>query len=166
MEAHRLNGTWEFVKLPPGKHAIRSRWFIKVKHNADGSLDRYKVRLVAKGYSQQPGFDFKETFAPTVRYSTIGQASCSLTTMSSANSFAALSAPSLAPPFGESSSLVGSKHPYSALSSPLMAPSPCPVDQSSLEAIDRYSVFNILNIFHHCWFISCNHLIANVLSAT
>ena len=71
MEAHRLNGTWEIVKLPPGKRAIGSRWFMKVKTNADGSLDRYKARMVAKGYSQRPGFDFKETFAPTVRYSTI-----------------------------------------------------------------------------------------------
>src|SRR6266702_3104608 len=71
MEAHRLNGTWEIVKLPPSRCAIGSRWFMKVKHNADGSLDRYKSRLVAKGYSQRPGFDFKETFAPTVRYSTI-----------------------------------------------------------------------------------------------
>jgi len=71
MEAHGLNGTWEIVKLPPGKHAIGSRWFMKVKHNADGSLDHYKARLVAKGYSQCSGFDFKKTFAPTVRYSTI-----------------------------------------------------------------------------------------------
>jgi hypothetical protein len=71
MEAHRLNGTWEIVKLPPGKCATGSRWFMKVKHNADGSLDCYKARLVAKGYSQCPGFDFKETFAPTVCYSTI-----------------------------------------------------------------------------------------------
>jgi hypothetical protein len=71
MEAHRVNGTWEVVKLPPGKCAIGSRWFLKVKYNADGSLDSYKARLVAKGYSQRPGFDFKETFAPTVCYSTV-----------------------------------------------------------------------------------------------
>ena len=51
MEAHWLNGTWEVVKLPPGKHAIGSRWFLKVKFNADGSLDRYMARLVTKGYS-------------------------------------------------------------------------------------------------------------------
>ena len=50
MEAHSVNGTWEIVKLPPGKHAIGSRWFLKVKHNADSSLDHYKARLVAKGY--------------------------------------------------------------------------------------------------------------------
>ena len=71
MEAHKVNGTWEIVKLPPGKHAIGSRWFLKVKRNADGSLDCYKGRVVAKGYSQCPGFNFKETFAPTVCYSTI-----------------------------------------------------------------------------------------------
>ena len=71
MDAHTANGTWEIVKLPPGKRAIGSRWHMKVKRNADGSLDCYKARLVAKGYSQHPGFDFKETFAPTVRYATI-----------------------------------------------------------------------------------------------
>jgi hypothetical protein len=38
---------------------------------ADGSLECYKARLVTKGYSQHPGFDFKETFAPTIRYATI-----------------------------------------------------------------------------------------------
>jgi Reverse transcriptase (RNA-dependent DNA polymerase) len=71
MEAHQVNGTWEVVKLPAGKREIGSRWFLKVKYNADGSLEHYKARLVAKGYSQCPGFDFKETFAPTVRYATI-----------------------------------------------------------------------------------------------
>ena len=48
-----------------------SRWFLKVKCNANGSLDCYKGWVITKGYSQHPGFDFKETFALTVRYSTI-----------------------------------------------------------------------------------------------
>ena len=65
MEAHRVNGTWDVVKLPPGKCAIGSRWFMKVKHNADGSLDRYKARLVAKGYSQRPGIHVA-TFRPVM----------------------------------------------------------------------------------------------------
>ena len=51
MEAHRVNDTWQIVKLPPGKHAIGSGWFLKVKHNADGSLDPYKARFVAQGYT-------------------------------------------------------------------------------------------------------------------
>jgi hypothetical protein len=69
MEAHRVNGTWEIVKLPPGKKAIGSRWFMKIKRNADGSTECYKARFVAKGYSQCPGFDYAETLAPTARYS-------------------------------------------------------------------------------------------------
>jgi hypothetical protein len=44
---------------------------MKVKFNADSSLDCYKARMVAKGYFQCPGFDFKKTFTSTVRYSTI-----------------------------------------------------------------------------------------------
>ena len=47
MEAHRL-GTWEIVNSPPGKHAIGSRWFMKVKRNADGSLDHYKARRLPR----------------------------------------------------------------------------------------------------------------------
>jgi Reverse transcriptase (RNA-dependent DNA polymerase) len=58
-------------QVAPWEAAIGSRWFFKVKYNADGSLECYKVRLVAKGYFQCSGFDFKKTFAPTVCYSTI-----------------------------------------------------------------------------------------------
>ena len=51
--------------------AIGCRWVLNIKHLADGSIDRYKSRLVAQGFSQRPGFDYVETFAPTVRMATI-----------------------------------------------------------------------------------------------
>src|SRR5258708_39242004 len=61
------NGTWELTELPPGKKVVTSGWVFKVKRHADGSIERYRARLVAKGYSQRPGFDFTEVFAPTFR---------------------------------------------------------------------------------------------------
>ena len=54
------NRTWGLVDLPPGEKAIGSGWVFKVKHNADGSIERYKARVVAKGYSQRPGVDYHE----------------------------------------------------------------------------------------------------------
>jgi len=59
------NGTWELVDLSPGAKAIGSGWVFKVKHNADGSVECYKTHLVAKGFSQHPGIDYNEVFAPT-----------------------------------------------------------------------------------------------------
>jgi hypothetical protein len=67
MQAHIKNGTWELIKLPPGRKAIDSKWVFKVKRNADGSIKRYKARLVAQGFSQCPGIDFNKTFAPTAK---------------------------------------------------------------------------------------------------
>ena len=61
------NNTWELVELPPGKKAINSGWVFKVKLNSDGTVERYKSRLVAKGCSQRPGYDYTEVFAPTFR---------------------------------------------------------------------------------------------------
>jgi len=66
-QMHLENGTWELVKLPPGRKAIGSGWVFKVKRKADGSIERYKARFVAKGYSQRPGLDYTEVFAPTSR---------------------------------------------------------------------------------------------------
>ena len=71
LNAHSTNGTWELVLPPKGKKIIGYKWVFKVKHNADGSVERYKSRLVAKGYNQRPGFDYLEIFAPTVRMPTI-----------------------------------------------------------------------------------------------
>ncbi|GKF08207.1 ribonuclease H-like domain-containing protein, partial [Tanacetum coccineum] len=61
------NGTWLLVPRPAGVNMIRSMWFFKHKFYADGTLSRYKARLVANGGSQQLGVDFNETFSSVVK---------------------------------------------------------------------------------------------------
>jgi hypothetical protein len=65
------NGTFVEVPLPAGRTAIKSKWVFKKKTNPDGSLDKYKARVVAKGFSQRFGDDYTETFSPVVRHSTV-----------------------------------------------------------------------------------------------
>jgi hypothetical protein len=50
---------------------VSSRWLYKIKHAADGSIEKFKVRFVARGFSQREGVDYKETFAPVTRYTSI-----------------------------------------------------------------------------------------------
>ncbi|CAI7824601.1 unnamed protein product [Closterium sp. NIES-53] len=47
------NGMWELVELPEGRKAITSKWLFKIKSNADGKIERYKSRLVAKVYQKK-----------------------------------------------------------------------------------------------------------------
>ena len=57
---------FEIVELPLGRKPITTRWVFKIKYNPDGSIEKYKARLVARGFLQREGIDFKETFAATV----------------------------------------------------------------------------------------------------
>ena len=68
---HLENRTWTLMELPEGKKALGSKWVFRTKCNADGSIERYKARVVALGNFQRPGLDFFETFASTLRSSTI-----------------------------------------------------------------------------------------------
>ena len=56
---------------PQGKKVVGSRWIYKVKHATDGSMEKYKARFVANGFSQKEGIDYEETFTPVARYSSI-----------------------------------------------------------------------------------------------
>ncbi|CAL8162019.1 unnamed protein product [Prunus armeniaca] len=61
------NNTWSVVKLPKGKKVVGSQWIYKTKFHSDGSIERYKARLVARGFTQMYGVDYKETFAPVAK---------------------------------------------------------------------------------------------------
>ncbi|CAI7911743.1 unnamed protein product [Closterium sp. NIES-53] len=61
------NGMWELVELQEGRKAITSKWLFKIKSDADCKIERYKSRLVAKGYQQKEKVDYKELFAPVVK---------------------------------------------------------------------------------------------------
>ena len=54
-----------------GAKPIGCKWIFKKKYHPDGSIDKYKVRLVAKGFTQKPNIDYFDTFAPVTRISSI-----------------------------------------------------------------------------------------------
>ena len=57
--------------MPPDRTALPCKWVFKRKLNADGSIERYKARLVLKGFRQRYGIDYDAVFAPIVRMSTV-----------------------------------------------------------------------------------------------
>lgn len=65
------NKTWSICDLPNDRTAVTCKWVFKLKRNADGKIDKYKARLVARGFSQKEGFDYNETYSPVAKLTTL-----------------------------------------------------------------------------------------------
>ncbi|KAM3297166.1 hypothetical protein ACQJBY_039175 [Aegilops geniculata] len=69
--ALRHTNTWVLVPRPPGVNIVGCKWIFKTKHRPDGSVDKHKARLVARGFTQQQGIDYGDTFSPVVKPTTV-----------------------------------------------------------------------------------------------
>ena len=65
------NKTLELVPLPRGRKAIGNKWVYKIIRDGNNQLERYRTRLVVKGYVQKEGIDFNEIFSPVVQLTTV-----------------------------------------------------------------------------------------------
>lgn len=70
-KALHKNRTCDLIKLPNGKKVVGCKWVFTIKHKTDGYVERYKAKLVAKGFKQTYGIDYKETFAPVAKRNSI-----------------------------------------------------------------------------------------------
>ena len=70
-ESIMQNDVWEIVSRPEGKSIVTSKWIFKIKHSTDRSIEKYKARIMARGFSQREGVDYDETFAHVAHFTTI-----------------------------------------------------------------------------------------------
>ena len=71
LKALEKNNTWDITDLPNRKSTVSCKWLFSMKCHANGSVERYKARLVARGYTQSYGIDYEETFATAAKLNTI-----------------------------------------------------------------------------------------------
>lgn len=69
--AQMRNHSWDLVPSDTAHHVISCKWIFTIKYLPDGSIDRYKARLVARGFNQQYGLDYSETFSPVIKSTTV-----------------------------------------------------------------------------------------------
>ena len=65
------NYVWEIVPRPKDKSVVSSKCIFKTKNSTYGSIEKYKTRFIARGFSQKEGINYEETFAPVARYTSI-----------------------------------------------------------------------------------------------
>ncbi|GJS80735.1 retrovirus-related pol polyprotein from transposon TNT 1-94 [Tanacetum coccineum] len=71
IESILQNHTWELVDLPPGCKPLGYKWIFKKKMKADGTVDKYKARVVIQGFRQREGLDYFDTYSPVTRITSI-----------------------------------------------------------------------------------------------
>ena len=67
IKALEANNTWTLTSLPLGKKPIGCKWVYRVKYKSNGLVERYKARLIAKGFTQNKGSDYIDTFFPMAK---------------------------------------------------------------------------------------------------
>ena len=70
IESSKSNDTWEIVPQLSEQNIVTCKWVLKTKRNVKGEVERYKARLVARGFSQKYGVDYDDVFAPIVKQTT------------------------------------------------------------------------------------------------
>ena len=65
------NDVWDIVPRPKRKSVVTSRWIYKIKHDENGSVDKYKSKFVSRRPYLKEGIDYEENFSPVSRYTTI-----------------------------------------------------------------------------------------------
>ncbi|KAF0727961.1 hypothetical protein Ae201684_014072 [Aphanomyces euteiches] len=65
------NGTWELVDRPPNTNIVSNKWVFKVKYDSERDVEKFKARLVARGFSQRYGVDYTETFSPVIKQQSV-----------------------------------------------------------------------------------------------
>jgi len=67
----KKNNTWQLTDLPKGHKTIDVKWVYKIKVKTNGEIERYKTRLVVKGFEQREGYDYEEIFSPVTQMETV-----------------------------------------------------------------------------------------------
>ena len=71
MKALERNKMWGLLDIPYEKEVVGLKWIYKIEYQVDGSVPKYKARLVAHEYMQREGIDFEETLSLVARFDTI-----------------------------------------------------------------------------------------------